>query len=249
MHAYLINLPEAKDRLAACKKELVTQDISFTIVEAIHGKRLTYPHKNFSDFGYHVRQGRRRIDSEVGCYLSHLKAIQCFLDSDQEYGLILEDDISFCPGFTEIIKRAITTIPFDILRLSTVNSGRWSKTIHLQQNYYAGVAFTREKGAGAYVINRKAALRMVQRYLPMKLPYDHRFDLEWLDGLLTYGVSPSPVTQRGFETQIQQNIRSYYFPAWKRYWTVFPFRACYELSRVVFRSFAFLKLKFHRIEP
>lgn len=243
MRAYLINLPEAGDRLTAAEAELDRLDLPFVVVEAIRGKELDYPIAEFSEAGYKLLQGRRRIDAEVGCYLSHLKAIQCFLDSGEEHGLILEDDIKLSDNLKEIISIAYKSASFDLLRLSSVNTGRWSRTIPLVDGYFLGVAFTREKGAGAYVLNRRAAETILAHYLPMKLPYDHRFDLEWLDGMRTLGVSPPPVNQSGFESQIQHNIRSYYYPAYLRYWTVLPSRAFWEVSRMLFRSYSYLKLK------
>lgn len=245
MRAYLLNLPDATERLAHCKNELANANIPVTVIEAVLGKELEFPHPDFDEKGYILRQGRRRIDAEVGCYLSHIKALHTFLKSKDEYGLILEDDVRFeCPHLLRLINRAIEIGGFDILRLSTVNSGRWKSTIPLDDTYSMGVAFTREKGAGAYLVNRKAAQRMVNRYLPMQLPYDHRFDIEWLDGLTALGVTPLPIEQRGgFATQIQNNVRSYYLPAIQRYWTVFPCRAFWEIGRALMRSISFIKSK------
>lgn len=243
MHAFLINLPHAADRLSHAKAQLEQAGIPYSVVEAINGKALSYPHLQFNEPGYQLKQGRRRVDPEVGCYLSHMKAIQAFLDTGEKFGLILEDDIHLPPYLVKLIDEAFKQADFDMLRLSTVNSGRWSKTAHLMKSYYLGVAFTREKGAGAYVINRKAAKRMAKRFQIMSLPYDHRFDLEWLDGYRTMGITPAPVKQSGFDSQIQNNMRAYYLPAYIRYWTVFPYRFFWEVTRIVSRGYSYLKLQ------
>lgn len=243
MHAYLINLTAAKDRLFHAEQELSKFQIPYTVVNAIKGSELPYPHVLFSDVGYRLLQGRRRIDAEFGCFLSHLKAIQLFWDSGEDYGLILEDDIQFADSAKSVIAQALQAAPFDLLRLSTVNSGRWTKTIPLKAGHFLGVAYTREKGAGAYLLNRKAAKKILANYLPMTLPYDHRFDLEWLDGFRTLGITPPLVTQKGFTSQIQQNVRAHYLPAYLRYWTVFPCRFFWELTRVIFRGYSHIKLK------
>lgn len=243
IHVYLINLPNAQDRLRHAESELSKLQIPYTVVKAIRGSELDYPHPQFSETTYKLMQGRRRIDAEVGCYLSHMKAIQLFLDSDHDYGLMLEDDIRFEASAKEVITSALQAASFDMLRLSTVNTGRWTKTVQLSAKHFLGVAYTREKGAGAYLINRKAAKKMLHKYLPMKLPYDHRFDLEWLDRYRTLGITPALVQQNGFDSQIQHNIRSYYLPAYIRYWTVFPCRLFWEFSRIIFRSYSHLRLK------
>jgi glycosyl transferase, family 25 len=246
MRAYLINLPDASERRQRSCSELEAAGLTCTLIEAIRGAHISYPHPSFAERSYILRQGRRRIDAEVGCYLSHLKAIQAFLDGGDDYGIILEDDILLPAQFRSLIEKAISLGGFDMLRLSSVNSGRWTRTITLDDHYAMGVAFSREKGAGAYLLNRKAALKIVGHYLPMTLPYDHRLDQEWLDGFRTMGISPPPVRQEGFSSQIQRKIRSYYLPAYLRYWSVFPYRVSVELARVLSRSSAYFRLRASR---
>lgn len=237
LKAYVINLPEARDRLASTVAHLDRAGIRYEVVDAIFGPSLSYPHPDFDDPGYRARQGRRRIDREVGCYLSHVKALHAFLASDEEYGLILEDDASFTPELPEILGEAIAFGGFDMLRLSTVNSDTWIKVVPLGKGHHLGVALTRKKGAGGYLVTRHAAEVMVRRYVPMQMAYDLRFDLEWLDGLVTYGVTPVPISQEGFQTQIQIKVRSHKLNPFVRYLTVFPFRAGYESTRIAMRLF------------
>lgn len=242
--AYLLNLREAKDRLTATTDHLVAARIEFSVIEAIRGTRIEYPSTYFAETGYRLRQGRRRIDGEVGCYLSHIKAMEAFLATEAQHCLILEDDASFDRNLADVIRAAIEyEKAWDLLRLSTVNTGRWTKTVPLINGYSLGAAFTREKGAGGYVVNRKAAKRMVTRCLPMSLPYDHRFDLEWFIGLKALGITPPPIKQTGFETQIQHGVRTRYLHPMIRYWTVFPYRAFCEVTRVIARSRAWAALK------
>lgn len=161
--------------------------IACTIIDAIRGSTLSFPNEFFAGKSYVLRQGRRRIDAEVGCYMSHLKAIRTFTASGDEYGLILEDDVLLPHHFRALLERAISVGGFDMLRLSTVNSGRWTKTIKLDDDYSMGVAFSREKGSGAYLLNRTAARKIVDHFIPMTLPNDIRLDQEWLDGFRTLG--------------------------------------------------------------
>lgn len=225
-----------------CHQQLQREGIAYERVEAIYGNDLQFPLPAYSDRGYRLRQGRHRIAAEVGCFMSHLKALKAFLNSDADWGLILEDDISLPAQLRSLIDRSLAVGGFDILRLSTVNSGRWLPVTALDDTYHLGVAVTREKGAGAYLVNRRAAETMLRRYLPMNLPYDHRFDLEWLDGLTAAGISPAPVRQGGFATQIQSGVRRSYIHPLLRYWTVLPFRTFWEVSRFFCRSIQWVRL-------
>ena len=45
--------------------------------------------------------------NEVGCYLSHLRALKAFLDSDAAFGIILEDDAGLSTGYLDLIQRLL----------------------------------------------------------------------------------------------------------------------------------------------
>lgn len=97
------------------------------------------------------------------------------------------------------------------------------------------MALTREKGTGAYIINRAAA-EWFCRLLPMRLSWDIAFDLEHLAGLRATFVIPVPVSQcEETVSQIQAGVRGAKLPRW-RYVTVLPYRTWLEVSRVCVRG-------------
>ena len=181
--------------------------------------------------------GRRRIPAEVGCYLSHVECARRLLASDATHALILEDDVAFQADFAETLKAALDRhAGWDILRLSALNSGPKIPYAPLGNGHSLAIALMREKGAGAYVINRRAAQWFVSRLVPMRLSWDIAFDLEYLYGLRAAYVVPVPVNQRT-ETvsQIQDDVLAAKLPRW-RYLTVLPYRAFLELARAVMRT-------------
>lgn len=239
----MINLATATRRWNNCTRRLVAAGIPFERVEAVDGKALAFPHPDYDERGYRLRQGRRTIPAEVGCYFSHVRALQAFLDSGDDFGLILEDDASVEPDLYPLISKAIAMGRYwDLLRLSRINKGKAFRLLQLDDRHHLGVMFTREKGAGAYVVNRRAATIMVAAFRPMNLPYDIMFDREWLFGYRTMVIYPFPVSQKGQPTQIQYEIRDHYIPPWRRYWTVFPFRAAWETGRVICRGWQVLRV-------
>ena len=56
---------------------------------------------------YRRRHGRDVRPGEIGCYLSHLAAMQAFLATDAEHALILEDDATLLPALPDVLARAI----------------------------------------------------------------------------------------------------------------------------------------------
>lgn len=245
--AYVINLPTATNRLRSMETQLRNAGIPWTRIEAVNGRELTLPIPEFHEPWHRACTGRRPILAEIGCYLSHLEALRTFLASDDEYGLILEDDATLDEHLaTTLLETMEHGDCWDILRLSSVNRDRAIPVIALRAGAALGVNLTRSKGAGAYVVNRKAAHTLLERLVPMTLAYDIAFDLEHLFGLKALAVTPMPVNQvSDFTTQIQIGIREAKHGV-TRYLTVFPVRAWFESSRFVCRAWQYLKLAVRR---
>lgn len=234
--AYVINLATAQDRWQSMQSKLNQAQIPFIRIEAIRGLDLSEPYSNFDRLGHRLRTGRRPIPPEIGCYLSHLKAIDAFLESKQTHGLIVEDDAIFAPEFMATVQEALAlSEAWDVLRLQTVNRNRVIPACPIDSNHSLGVNLTRSKGAAAYMLNRRAAEVFQRRLRPMRLACDIAFDLEYLWGLRAVAITPYPViADRAAPTQIQMNINAYKEGA-TRYLTVFPFRVAVETARVACR--------------
>ena len=233
---YVINMDSASDRMAHMDAELKRVEIPYIRQSGVVGMELPYPNENFSDWSYKYLHGRRWAPRELGCYLSHIQCLRNFLQTDAPYALILEDDIKLDDNIKSILESAIEhASAWNMLRLSTVNNGKWWPVRKLGSHSLA-VCLTREKGAGGYLVDRKAAACMVEKLLPMRMAWDIAFDLEWLLGFKTLGVYPLPVQQKnGFETQIQQDLQNIKIRTKMIYLTVLPFRMILELSRLIFR--------------
>lgn len=233
---YVINMDSATERMAHMDAELKRVDISYIRQPGVVGMELPYPNENFSDWSYKYLHGRRWAPRELGCYLSHIQCLRNFLQTDASYALILEDDVKLDDNIKGILERAIAhASDWNMLRLCSVNHGKWWPVRKIGSHSLA-VCLTREKGAGGYLVDRKAAACMVKKLLPMRLAWDIAFDLEWLLGFKTLGVYPLPVQQKtGFETQIQQDLRIIKFSSKWIYITVIPFRFSLELQRLFYR--------------
>lgn len=244
LKVYLINLDRATERLAKMQARLEGLGLPYERVPAVDGRDLTFPMPEFRELSYKLLHGRRRIPAEVGCYLSHLDCARRLLASDASHALILEDDVTFPDDFRDLLDAALARQGgWDILRLSSLNTGPKVPYAPLTKGRSLAVALMREKGAGAYVINRRAAEWFVNGLLPMRLSWDIAFDLEYLHGLRAAFVQPVPVNQRTEKvSQIQSGVKAAKLPRW-RYLTVLPYRAFLELSRVVMRLARLVGLK------
>ncbi|MBF7687779.1 glycosyltransferase family 25 protein [Acinetobacter rathckeae] len=91
---YLINLDSSVERLSKADAELSAQDIHYTKISAVDGRQMDLSsYSNYDDKKAHAFTGRALLGAEIGCYLSHQKAVEAFLASGANYGVVLEDDL------------------------------------------------------------------------------------------------------------------------------------------------------------
>ena len=111
-------MDRAVDRMKRFEKDFASYPIPFIRVPAIEGKTLTIPIEDYDAVKFFLYIGREAGPGEIGCYLSHLKVIRMFLESDKEFALICEDDASPTPECYEAIEQAIAhSETWDLLRL------------------------------------------------------------------------------------------------------------------------------------
>jgi len=247
LHAYLINLVSARQRLTYASEKIAEAGFSFTVIEAVDGRLLPQPHPAFSARAFALKHGKSLNPSELGCYLSHIKALEAFIATKDSHALILEDDISFSPGAAGLLHEALRHARlWDMLRLSGLHNPLSVAVLRLDGTHRLCVDLTRQTGAGAYVVNRRTAALLLRKLLPMTLPYDHIFDRNWALGFRTLSLHPRIADQvSAHGSQIVGN-RQDKFPAWKRYWTVFPYRTCVESARFVCRCLSVLAIALQR---
>ncbi len=237
MLAFCLNLDEAKNRWEFTRKNFLKQNIRLERVSAVVGKGLQFPMHEFDSRAYRLWHGKQTIPAEVGCYLSHIKAMKLFLESQEEFALICEDDVKPVSNLSCLLLNAIRFHNhWDILRLSGFHDAKPKSIAKLDEKYSLCVNLKYLAGTGAYLINRRAASVLCDRLLPMFLPYDHALDREWQWGLKSLCIHPLPIDQGNHEFATQIVTRSSKTAWYRRYWTVAPFRIKTQLMRFICRS-------------
>lgn len=97
---YLINLDGSHERLDRATKQLADVHWPFERFSAVdgRGKDLT-EFANYDNQGANDVLGRRLMNSELGCYLSHYGCVEKFLTTDADYLVVLEDDMKINQDF------------------------------------------------------------------------------------------------------------------------------------------------------
>lgn len=136
---YWINLEESHDRYASMQHQLKhAQNIHSVRVAAVNtddvankfrtGKIKTngfdiVPRSQRSGSVWEMRAQRLYSYKEMACLWSHLKALESIASGDDDFAIVVEDDVRFLPHVYENIRRLVDTAPrdWDILQLYTSN--------------------------------------------------------------------------------------------------------------------------------
>ncbi len=104
---YVINLTSQDERRAFMQRQALSLGINFSFIEAIPGASLTKEQlKSYDATTRHRCMARELTRNEIACVLSHRKALQTFLESGSEFGVILEDDAELRPHFVTAVHEA-----------------------------------------------------------------------------------------------------------------------------------------------
>jgi glycosyl transferase family 25 len=215
IQAYIINLQHATKRWEHMRKNLESLGIPYTRIEAVYGDQLAEPVEGYNEHKYNVLTGKVTNKREIGCYFSHMKAMEEFLKGDQPYALILEDDVTLPKEIEQLLASAIQHEKnWDMIRLTSSRNSTFLPFARLSENHELAYNLRVLKNTGAYFVNRHAARCCTTKMLPMCLPYDVALDRDWDYGFKTACIAPLPVKlEAEFPGQIPKAKRIYFYRA------------------------------------
>lgn len=122
---------------------------------------------------------------EIGCATSHLAVMRQFLQTDQEYVFIFEDDIVFSESFTSDMIKEITKFICDLDKpsLLVLFNSIYKKSIkqpNINNSKISIYSAHNLFGAYGYVINRKATENILKIQTPIKFEIDAFKFYYWL---------------------------------------------------------------------
>ncbi|KQT61287.1 MULTISPECIES: glycosyltransferase family 25 protein [unclassified Aureimonas] len=237
---YVINLDRSTDRRAAIEADAERAGLRLIRVPAVDGKTVPVAERGLLDAaGFRRLHGKHPMDGEFGCYASHLRALDLFLESDAEAALILEDDVRFKPGF-ETALDAIAAVPdFDLVKLAHHRRPR-IRTLRQAAGHRLGRAVFGPTGSSAaYLVTRAGATRLRAALDPMRLPYDVALERAWASGLRILHAVPDLVLFNA-ETSASltmggQTYASRKLPPWRRL-TTLAFRTKDLVGRLAYAA-------------
>jgi glycosyl transferase family 25 len=188
--AYIINLDRSPERLKFVKENVERLNIPFERIPAVDGNLLSQEEIQQKVSNALKGFDRRNKVGIFGCYLSHVKTWEVFLKSDAEFAIIFEDDVNFNP---KVLKETIDELIinkdlWDINTFDIRGNGTPVRIKKFSNGQSLVVYLTRVVNAGAYIINRKAATKLLEKALPIKMQVDDYFSRTWEFDLKFTGV-------------------------------------------------------------
>lgn len=176
----IINLPRSTDRRDAMAAQLARLDIAAEFIEAVDGRaldpqqRVAYCAESFAAFHSPLTA------AEVGCYLSHLKALERIADQGWPRAVVLEDDVplsgDFVPRLNVLCREA--DVALDLIKLA----GHLHRHLVLQvlSNGDRLVRYRRPPiGAYALLWSSAGARKMLAHSRPVRRPFDVEIKHWW----------------------------------------------------------------------
>ncbi len=189
----LINLDRSVQRREQMEHRLRELGLGYIRMPAVDGAAEWEKLQQSVDIPTFQRNvGRDVLKGEIGCYHSHLQAWAMFLETGKQTLLVLEDDVVFGSDFLNAVSIALENKDkWDILNLNKIRAKQpvcQAKLDGYSLNAYIGPL----TGTGAYLICRKAAMKLSTEILPINLPIDHKLDRIYEHKLRRFGLEPFP---------------------------------------------------------
>ena len=186
IHVYCINLKKRPDRWARFVSQRGVQEImkvaKFERFDAVDGadidvatdERISVRTKR--NILYQMRRDHEDLDTVggIGCYLSHATIWKKFLDSGDEYCIVLEDDALIPDGFVGLFEKGLTSLKKnvfptpDMWQLSSPHAKSLNFALGVDDNVYTnGWAYDVLTPTTGYVLFKSGANVLLKNAFPI----------------------------------------------------------------------------------
>jgi glycosyl transferase family 25 len=197
-HCFVITLEHSQERRKIISSRLTELEIPFEFHPGVDGRKIDlFSHQHYSKWKRRMFFGRDLSNGEFGCILAHKSIYERIAEKNIGIALILEDDAILCDELPSVVNALIRLQKnWDIVRfLGREKNYRASRTIAQLPGTPNHLARPHGMPGGAYgyVINNRAARRLLSMMGKNWLPIDTLHGVSWLTKLNTVSVVPSPV--------------------------------------------------------
>ncbi|WP_439273389.1 glycosyltransferase family 25 protein [Pseudochrobactrum sp. HB0163] len=236
---YVLNLDRSEDRWKTLSSHARELGIALQRVPAVDGKLLQASERQFFDEPRFRRDhGKTVLPAEIGCYKSHLRALELIASGKAAAGVILEDDIRFSESFVPVVEAAMQVQGWDVVKLIHNRLVGFRPFMQLTDDIAIGRTAHGPLGnAGAYIVSKTGAAKLLQALGKMHLPFDVALERGWAGRYEFFTVSRAVVSNANeIPSTISSGADTYSrakLPAYRRLPTLL-FRIQDYLNRVIY---------------
>lgn len=169
---YVINMDRASERWARVSDRLAELGLcvyrvsaldALTRTNAVLGLRGLRAGSDGRTLRISTADGRPYSVAEEGCFQSHIKALEAFLDSDSEHAVIAEDDIVPLADFTAVVTRLADLPGLEIVKLEAAiwSGARYTMPVARVAGRMLVASFRASSGSACYLIGRRGAEKLL----------------------------------------------------------------------------------------
>ncbi|WP_343313796.1 glycosyltransferase family 25 protein [Brucella sp. BE17] len=236
---YVINLDRSRDRWERLQESAKAFSIDLRRVEAVEGKLLTPDELgDFDDAGFRRCHGKIAMPAEIGCYFSHIRALDIIADAPEPFAVLVEDDVVFTPSFVPFIEKLTKLVGWDAVKLVNHRTSAFRSFRQVNNDFTIGRCLHGPLGSSAaYALTRKGAGKLVEAIRPMRVPYDIALERGWAGNYEIFTTDQPVVQFSDIAVSTIVTGRADYakkrLPAYKRLTTLF-FRATEYIRRIIY---------------
>lgn len=207
LQCYVINLDRSKNRMNEFKKGFRKTNLEIERISAVDGNLINI--KSFAD-DYICRKemGRSIQPGEVGCFLSHKKALERFLSTDSKYAIIFEDDAIPSDGFKATILSVIEKFLQNNKKTVAINLGaldfKYSSQVMPIKNNILRCAHRFPMLATGVLWTRPGANRFLENAPTVTMPYDNFLRFLFSGTNNCFSIQPPIIFSSGIESDIEK---------------------------------------------
>jgi glycosyl transferase family 25 len=203
---WIVSLNPDAENTRLLLSSLQVQGLDACVFAAVDGRRAMpalQGKERFNNALAMIRHGKTLTSSELGCYLSHFRAISSAYEQGYSHVCLIEDDVVIEPNFASVLNAVLAKDGLDMVRFMAL---RLRPRKLLGDIADTGNVLVRPKrggvGAQAYVLNRDGMEKFLNYAQTIYEPVDKLFDHFWLYGLKVYCVEPHTVYESEHESSI-----------------------------------------------
>lgn len=202
VRVFCINLERDVHRRRTMEQIAAEHSFPFEFIDAVAGAEISPD--QFEQFGYD-RNARNRAyadleKNEVACLLSHKKALNRFLEGNDEYCVVLEDDAGLSPDFDEAVSYLTQRVTgWDLIKLECRTRSPQGYPIMKLEISHPLILFSPLRsslGATGILYSREGARKLLHSLSRFHHAFDTHLGFGWKYDLHAAEVFPSLVYER-----------------------------------------------------